>query len=54
MFDQLDDELFVMTDAMEALAELERGTDRTLIAQRSSQRLEIRTGIKVQPADASH
>jgi len=54
MFDHLDDELFVMTDAMEALAELERVSDRTLIAQRSSQRLEIQTGITVQPADASH
>lgn len=53
MFDHLDDELFVMTDAMEALAELERGTDRTLVAQRSSKRIEIRTGIRVQPADAS-
>ena len=51
--DPLDDELFGMSGALEALGELERNTDEAIIAQRSSERLEIKSRVWVRPGNVS-
>ena len=52
MFNQ-QDELFELTDALSALGELEKNTDRAILAQRASERLDIKCKVVVQAANAS-
>ena len=42
-----------MSGALEALGELERNTDRAILAQRSSERLEVQCRIWVRPGNVS-
>lgn len=52
MFNQ-QDEFFELTDALSALGELEKNTDREILAQRASERLDIRCKIIIRPANVS-
>jgi hypothetical protein len=47
------EELFGASDALQAIAELEHNTNDSILAQRASERLEIRTKVLVRPANAS-
>ena len=54
MFDESrDQDFFGMSDALQALSELERNTDAAILAQRSSERIDIQARIFVRPANAS-
>ena len=54
MFDEIQgDEIFGMSGALEALAELERNTSDAILAQRSSERIEIQTKVLIQPGNVS-
>ena len=54
MFDQMqDDDVFSMSDAFEALSELENNTSRAILVQRSSERIEIQAKVLIQPGNAS-
>ena len=54
MFDEIrGGELFGMSDALEALSELECNTSDAILAQRSSERIDIQSTVFVQPANAS-
>lgn len=52
MFDANDD-FFELTDSLKALAELQSNTDSAVLAQRASERLEIRIRIEVRSANVS-
>lgn len=52
MFNEVED-LFEASDALAALSELESNTDPAIIAQRASKRLEVRTAVRIQPANPS-
>jgi hypothetical protein len=52
MFNQ-QDEFFELTDALSALGELEKNTDRAIVAQRASERLDIKCKIVIRAANAS-
>ena len=45
MFTEVDDDLFKLSDSLEAFNELEKCTDRAVLAQRSSERVEIRSKL---------
>ena len=47
------EDLFSASGALDAIAELEKNTNAAILAQRASERLEIRTKVGVKPADAS-
>ena len=54
MFDEIQgDDVFGMSGALEALAELECNTSDAILAQRSSERIEIQTKVLVQPGNVS-
>ena len=54
MFDDVNtDSLFGMSDALEALSELENNTSEAIVAQRSSERLEIQTKVIIRNGNAS-
>lgn len=53
MFDHDADDLFDSSEALDAIAELERNTSSAILSQRSSERLEIKTKVLVRPANAS-
>lgn len=53
MFNELEEDLFKLSDSLEAFNELERCTDRAIMAQRSSQRIEIRAKVVIRPANLS-
>lgn len=54
MFDnQHPDNSYAVSDALEALGQLEQNTSEAVIRQRASKRLEIRTKVWIQPANAS-
>ena len=54
MFDESHNEdLFGASDALEALAELEQNTNRAILQQRATERIDICVKIQVQPANAS-
>lgn len=54
VFNELEEDLFKLSDSLEAFNELERCTDRAVMAQRSSERIEIRAMVMVRPANLSH
>ena len=45
------EDLFEATDAIEALADLERNTSKVIAAQRSCERIDIQAKVIVQPAN---
>ena len=45
------DDLFELNDAMEALADLERNTSKSITAQRACERIDIQTKVIVRPAN---
>lgn len=47
------EDLFGASDALQAIAELEHNTNDAILAQRASERLEIRTNVLVRPGNAS-
>ena len=49
----MQDDLFEMSGALAALGELERNTDQAILAQRSSERLEIQCRVWVRPGNLS-
>lgn len=54
MFDDFDGEdFFSASDALEAIADLEHNTNDAILAQRASERIEIRTKVQVRPGNAS-
>ncbi len=53
MFNDLEDDLFRVSDALEAFNELERNTNKAILAQRTSERLDIRTKVIIRPANPS-
>jgi hypothetical protein len=53
MFAEVDDDLFKLSDSLEAFNELEKCTDRAILAQRSSERVEIRAKLMFRPANPS-
>ncbi len=54
LFDDLQqDDLFSVTDALEALRELEQNTSQAIIAARSSERVDIRTPVVIRPGNSS-
>lgn len=53
MFAELEDDLFKISDSLEAFNELEKCTDRTILAQRSSERLDIHTKLVIRPGNPS-
>lgn len=54
MFDALDrDNVCYVTDALEALGQLEQNTSEELIRQRASERLQIRTKVWISPGNPS-
>lgn len=53
MFTELEDDLFKLSDSLEAFNELERCTDRAILAQRSSERVEVRAKLTVRPGNPS-
>ena len=54
MFDELQgNDVFSMTDALESLSELEHNTSDAILAQRSSERIEIQTRLILQPGNSS-
>lgn len=52
MFNQ-QDEIFELTDALSALGELEKNTDREILAQRASERLDIKCKVVIRAANVS-
>lgn len=52
MFDE-SDEIFELTDALSALGELEKNTDRAILAQRASERIDFKCKVIIRPANAS-
>jgi len=54
MFEELtEDGVIHMSEALDALSELEKNTSKAITALRSSQRLDIRTKVWVQPGNSS-
>jgi len=54
MFEELtEDGVFHMSAALDALSELEKNTSKAITALRSSQRVDIRTKIWIQPGNSS-
>ena len=54
MFDHDDEgDLFGVSSALESLSELERNTNAAVMAQRTSQRVEIQAKIVIQPGNSS-
>ena len=53
MFTEVDDDLFKLSDSLEAFNELEKCTDRAILAQRSSERIEIRSKLMFRPCNPS-
>jgi len=53
VFNELEEDLFKLSDSLEAFNDLERCTDRSIMAQRSSERIEIRVKAIVRPANLS-
>jgi hypothetical protein len=53
VFNELEEELFKLSDSLEAFNDLERCTDRSIMAQRSSERIEIRVKAIIRPANLS-
>lgn len=53
VFAELEDDLFKISDSLEAFNELEKCTDRAILAQRSSERLDIRTKLMIKPGNPS-
>jgi hypothetical protein len=53
VFNELEEDLFKLSDSLEAFNDLERCTDRSIMAQRSSERIEIRVKTIVRPANLS-
>ncbi|MCA9166520.1 MAG: PilZ domain-containing protein [Planctomycetales bacterium] len=47
------EDLFSASGALDAIAELEKNTNAAILAQRASERLEVRTKVWVKPANAS-
>ncbi len=47
------DDVFKMSDALVALRDLEQSTSEAIIAQRSSERIDIRTEVTIKPGNAS-
>ena len=47
------DDLFATTDALEALSQLEQNTCESLVRQRASERVQIRTKVVVRPGNSS-
>lgn len=54
MFNELEEDIFQLSDSLQAFNELERCTDHAIMAQRSSERIEIRAKVMVRPANLSH
>ncbi len=53
MFNDFDDDILGVSDALEALNELENNTDQAILAQRSSERIDVRTRVVIRPANSS-
>lgn len=54
MFEELtEDGVIHMSEALDALSELEKNTSKAITAMRSSQRIDIRTKVWVQPGNSS-
>ncbi len=53
VFAELEEDLFKLSDSLEAFNELEKCTDRALLAQRTSERLEIKAKVLVRPGNLS-
>ena len=54
MFEELtEDGVIHMSEAMDALSELEKNTSQAITALRSSQRVDIRTKVWIQPGNSS-
>ncbi len=53
MFGQSDNDVFEMTDALDALGDLEQNTSDAIIAQRTSKRIDIHIRVIVRPGNAS-
>ena len=53
MFDDISNELFGLTDALDALKDLQMNTSAAILAQRSSERIEINISIVVRSGNAS-
>ena len=53
MFDELNDDVLGFSNALEALNELERNTEQAIIAQRVSERLDVRVKVVIRPANSS-
>lgn len=53
MFGQIDNDIFEMTSALDALGELEKNTSDAILAQRKSKRIEIHAGVQVRAGNAS-
>lgn len=54
MFEELtEDGVIHMSEAMDALSELEKNTSQAITALRSSQRIDIRTRVWIQPGNSS-
>ncbi len=54
MFDQLQrEDVFEISDALESLHELGQNTHAAFVAQRASERLDIRTKVEIRPGNCS-
>ncbi|MFO1065110.1 MAG: PilZ domain-containing protein [Pirellulales bacterium] len=53
MFAELEDDLFKISDSLEAFNELEKCTDKSILALRSSERLDIRTKLVIRAGNPS-
>lgn len=53
MFDDFSDELVGLSGALDALKDLEKNTSAAILAQRSSERIDVNVSIVVRPGNAS-
>ncbi len=53
MFLDMEEDLFKLSDSLEAFNELEKCTDKAILAMRSSERLEVRAKALIKPANLS-
>ena len=54
MFSHMGSDLFEMTDALEALGDLEQNTSEAIVAQRSSKRIDIHSEVMIRPGNSSN